>query len=290
MRHALRNIFMGLSLALTPTFAWGLSGVGPASDRIGGTVAPGYVPPALMDVGITEKLGQQVPLETVFTDDSGKQIKLADIVGDKPVVLQLGYFECPMLCGLVAEGWVKSIQGLKRNLGEDYQVISISVDSKESHTLAAKKKDAFLKGLAKPINSAGVHYLVGDEAAIKAVTDATGFGYKWVPSAGEFSHPAAIIVLTPQGKVSQYLYGIEYPADQLASAIETANAERTQSSFSQFVMTCFQMTDGAGQIDALKIMRIAGAVTVVLLAGVVFTLIRREGRLSAASAVGNESA
>lgn len=277
MQRIVRNIFAGLVLAAMPTFAWGLPGTGPASDRIGGTPAPGYVPQALVDVGINERLGEQVPLDLTFTDETGQTVRLGDLIGQRPVILQLGYFECPMLCGLVAQGWISSIQKLDLELGADYQVISISIDPRETPEQAAQKKQSFLAGVDKPLNAAGVHYLVGSEASIKAITEATGFGYKWVPSAGQFSHPAAITLLTPQGRVAQYLYGIEYPPDQLRSAIETAARGRSQSSINAFLMTCFQMA-GVSPVNALAIMRGAGAVTVVALAGIVFTLVRRTNR------------
>ncbi len=277
MKQIASKIFACLALALSPTFAWAIGGTGPASDRIGGTFAPGYVPPALEDVDIDEKLGQQVPLDLTFTDENGRTVPLRDLMAGQPTVLQLGYFECPMLCGLVAEGWVKSIQQLPMDLGRDYQVISISIDHNEDWKLAQLKKRSFLQSLDKPINAAGVHYLVGSEANIKAITEATGFGFKWVPAAGQFSHPAAIIVLSPQGKIAQYLYGIEYPPADLQAAIETAAQEQSRPSITQFVMTCFHMI-GGGQVNALAIMRGAGAVTVLVMIGVLFTLVRRTNR------------
>ncbi len=270
-----------LMLLLGPAMSWGMSGVGPASDRLGGS-ANNYTPEGLEGIGITEHLGETVPLETRFTDQAGNTVPLRDLIGDKPVILQLGYFECPMLCGLVAGGWVESIAALPLELGKDYEVLSISIDPKEDFKLAAEKKESFLKGLDKPINASGVHYLVGTQQSIDAVTKATGFEYKWVESAQQFSHPAAIMVLSPSGKISHYLYGIKYDPGELSNAIAAANAGETRSSLSQFVMTCFHYAAGGGQVNALSIMRLAGIITVIGVAGAVFVMIRRE------NAVGND--
>lgn len=278
--NVLKSIFAALALLGLPVWAWAAGGFGPGGGYEGYDSAPpslSYTPADVKDVGITEKLGDQIPLDVHFTDEIGREVRLGDLVKNKPTVLQLGYFECPMLCDLVAQGWIKSIQQLPLKLGDDYQVLSISINPKETWQLGGEKKKNFISGLSQPVQADGVHYLVGSQESIDAVSQAVGFGFKSLPAAGQYSHPAVITVLTPQGKVSHYLYGIEYAPDELRSAIVAADEGRSTSSLGQFIMTCFLMS-GKDPFSALTIMRIGGAITVVLLTGAIFMLVRRTNR------------
>lgn len=253
---------------LAPQVAHALSGLSPKDT------SPVYIAPELQDVGIDEQLGNQLPLDATFRNEAGETVRLGDLIQGRPVVLQLGYFECPMLCTLVAEGWVQSIRNVPLELGKDFEVISISINPNETAEVAATKKKNFIRGLERPINESAIHFLVGDPASIDAVTSAVGFRYKYVAHSKQYSHPAAITVLTPDGRVSQYLYGVRYEPEPLTNALRRAAEGKTTSSLQTFVMTCLQVMQGNS--NALTYMRIGGAVTVVVIALIIGRMLYRE--------------
>ncbi len=267
-------------LALAGTFARGADVTVP--ERAEPT------PPELRDIGIDEKLNAPLPLDTRFVDEAGKEVALRDYFHkDRPVVLQLSYFGCPMLCSLVSNGLVESLNNLTLTMGKDFEVINLSFDPNEGAALAARKKQSFLDAYNRPAGAEAWHFLTGKPEAIKAVTEAVGFRYKWVENVHQFSHPAALILLTPDGKVSRYLYGVNYEAKTLRLSLVEASQGKVGSSVDKFLLTCFHYDAYAGKYTAtaMGIMRVAGVLTVIVLATVITFLVRREKRGTGASPV-----
>jgi len=184
------------------------------------------LPPQLRGVGIDQRLNNQVPLDLKFRDETGQTVTLGSYFGKKPVILSLVYYSCPMLCTLTQHGLVSALLDVQFDLGEQYQVVTVSIDPKESPELALGQKAAYLGLYGRPGAKQGWHFLVGDEPSIHALAQAVGFHYKYMPEIDQFAHPTGIMVLTPQGKVSRYFYGIQYPAQDVRLALVEASNEK----------------------------------------------------------------
>ena len=238
-------------------------------------------PPELSDIGVDEKLSTQLPFDLTFTDENGQEHALRDYFHkDKPVILQLSYFGCPMLCSLVSNGLVESLNDLSFTMGKEFEVINLSFDPNEGPQLARKKKISFLEAYNRPAGAESWHFLTGKPEAIRQITDATGFRYKYIERVGQFSHPAVLILLTPDGKVSRYLYGIKYDPKTLRLSLVEASQGKVGSSVDRFILTCFHYDASVGKYTpvAMGIMRAAGIGTVLLVGGLIGTLLIREAR------------
>lgn len=235
-------------------------------------------PEILTRAGFDQKLNAQLPLDAEFRNEAGELVKLGDYFGRKPVVLNLAYFNCPMLCTLVINGVVEAVQGVAFQPGEEYEILTISFDAREGHELAAAKKANYLKELNRPGAEKGWHFLTGDEAAIKAVTDAVGFRFAWDEKRQEFAHASGIMVVTPAGKLSHYLYGVVYPARDLRLALVEASAGRIGSPVDQLMLFCYHYDPVAGKFSAgvMTLVRAVCLATVFALAFFLFVMFRRE--------------
>ena len=235
-------------------------------------------PEALNRAGFDQKLNAQLPLDVEFRNEAGATVKLGDYFGQKPVLLNLAYFNCPMLCTLVINGVMESARSLAFTPGQEYEIVTISFDAREGHELAAAKKANYLKDLQRPGAEQGWHFLTGDEASIKAVTDAVGFRFAWDEKSKEFAHASGIMVATPSGRLSHYLYGVVYPPRDLRLALVEASAGRIGSPVDQLMLFCFHYDPVAGKFSA-AVMRLvqAGCVATVLAMGsFMFLMFRRE--------------
>ena len=187
--------------------------------NVGSGLAPARVPqgtpPALREVGFDQKLSHQVPLDIPFTDETGRAVRLGDYFGKKPVVLSLVYYECPMLCTLTLNGLTSALAVMSFDVGKEFEVVTVSFEPKETWQLAAAKKAAYMKRYKRPGADAGWHFLVGDKAAIDRLAQAVGFRYAWDENTRQYAHPSGIVTLTPQGRISHYLFGIEYAPKDL---------------------------------------------------------------------------
>jgi len=225
------------------------------------------LPKELVGVDIIENLDRTLPLDTVFTDDAGRTIALRDLFdGERPVLLQMGYFRCPMLCNLVLNGMVKALGEVDWNAGDKFRVVSVSVNPEERHELAAAKKQGYLVEYARPGVSDGWHFLVGPEASSRALADAVGFGFRPQPD-GEIAHAAAIFVITPDGRVSRYLYGTKYDPSNLRLALLEASEGRIGSSWDRFILWCHVYDPDAGGyvLFAMRLMQLGWVVTLLVL-------------------------
>ena len=247
-------------------------------------------PPELQDIGIDEKSGSTIPLDLVFVDETGKPVKLEQYFHhNRPVVMQLSYFGCPMLCTLVSNGLVESLNSLTLTMGQDFEVINVSFDPQETSDLAAMKKKSFLDAYNRPAGAASWHFLTGKRAQIEQLTRAVGFKYKWVEQSRQFSHPAALMILTPDGKLSRYLYGVKYDPRTLRLSLVEAGQGKIGTTVDRILLTCFHYDAYAGKYTAtaMGIMRIAGVLTVIAIGAGISIAVRRESRTKARHEVGD---
>jgi cytochrome c oxidase subunit 2 len=237
------------------------------------------LPKELAEVGVTEHLGGQVPLELTFTDHRGQRVRLGDYFRDgKPVILTLNYYSCAMLCGLQLNGLLKGMKGLNWSAGDQYRVVTVSIDPREDATLAGGKRRAFLGEYGRP--HADWSFLVGEEANIKRLAQAVGFGYRYDAATKQYAHPAVLYVLSPKGKIDRYLYGIEYRPSDLKFSLMEASQGRTASTVDKLILSCFHYDADRHQYGpyAFGIMRLGGGLTLAILAVVLLVLWRRERR------------
>ncbi len=238
----------------------------------------GVRPPVLKDIGIDQLLNNQVPLDLEFRDESGRTVKLAEYFKDKPVVLSLVYYDCPRLCTQVLNGLLGALKTLPMTPGKEFVNLSVSFDPRETPQLAATKKAEYLNRYDRPGAEAGWHFLTGDEAAIKALTKAVGFRYLWDPVTKQYAHAGGIMILTPQGKVSRYFYGIEYAPRDLRFGVIDASAGKVGSLADQIILYCYMYDPERGTyaLVVMNLLRIFGGLTVVILLALFFYLRRKE--------------
>jgi protein SCO1 len=239
------------------------------------------LPEELENVGVTEKLDEPIPLDLVFTDENGDEVTLGDYFdGSRPVILNLGYMSCPMLCGLVANGMVEAMRGIDWTCGEEYLVLSPSIDHTETHRLARARKQSYVAQYGREGAAQGWHWLTGREDQIRALTDAVGFGFGWNEARREYAHAAVLVVLSPDGEVMRYLYGIQFEPRTLKLSLVEAAEGKAGSSLDRFLLYCFQYDAESGRYGpaARNIMKAGGAITVVVIGGMILGLKLRERR------------
>jgi protein SCO1/2 len=241
--------------------------------------APTGLPAALKEVGIDQKLNQQLPLDAVFEDENGAEVKLGSYFGKRPIVLSLVYFDCPMLCTQILNGMVASFKTLSLKPGEDFDIVSVSFDPRETPALAAAKKKVYVNYLPESKRAgatSGWHFLTGDEANIRRVTEAVGFRYRWDPSSNQFAHASAIYVATPEGKLSHYFYGIEYAPRDVRLGLVEASQNKIGSAVDRLMLYCYHYDPETGKYGAvvMNMVRAGGLVTLVAI-GLMFVIMRK---------------
>jgi protein SCO1/2 len=243
----------------------------------------GARPPVLQDVGIDQLLNNQVPLDLEFRDESGRTVKLAEYFKDKPVVLSLVYYNCPRLCTQVLNGLLGSLKTLPMTPGNEFVNLTVSFDPREQPELASAKRAEYLNRYNRPGSEAGWHFLTGDEAAIKALTKAVGFRYIWDPVTKQYAHASGVMILTPQGKVSRYLYGIEYAPRDLRFAVIDASAGKVGSLADQIILYCYMYDPDRGtySLIVMRVLRIFALLTLGVLV-TLFVYLRRKEKQRAA--------
>jgi protein SCO1/2 len=234
-------------------------------------------PPGLKNVGIQQNLNQQIPPDLAFTDDLGRPIRLGDYFGKKPLILNLVYYNCPMLCGEVLSGLEHSLRMMKFDVGKEFDVITVSFDSSETPEMAAKKKAEFLRRYKRASAEQGWHFLVGPQQSIDALTHAAGFQYQYDEKTKQFAHATAILVLTPEGKIAQYYYGVEYPPKDLRLGLVEAGQGKIGNLVDQMLLYCYHYDPEQGKYSAtiMRVLRLAGVATMLFLGTFIFMMIRR---------------
>jgi len=240
----------------------------PSSDRL----------PTLKNVGVDQKLDAQVPLNLEFRDETGKAVRLGDYFGKRPIILNLAYYGCTMLCGEVQSGIIGSLRALQFNPSTDFDIVTVSFDPKETTEQAAAKKKSLLLRYHHPGAEEGWHFLTGDQHNIEALTKSVGFDYQYDPTLNQWAHAAAIMVLTPEGKISKYFYGVEFAPKDLRFGLIEASENKIGTIVDQMLLYCYHYNPATGKYGAviMNVLRLAGVATVLILGGLVFILFRRE--------------
>ena len=238
------------------------------------------LPTALKSVGIEQKLGDQLPLDTVLKDEDGKDVKLGEYFkSGRPVVLAFVYYECPMLCTQVLNGLTGSLKGINLNAGKDFDVVAISFDPRDNDKpdLAKNKKLSYLEHYGRPGTDSGWHFLTGSQESIKAVTDAAGFKYEWDDKTQQFAHAAAVMVVTPEGKMSRYFYGIDYAPKDIKFGIMDSAQAKVGNPAEQLLLYCYHYDPASGKYGfaILRVMRLAGVATLLGLGAMAFVFWRK---------------
>lgn len=241
------------------------------------SVGGGYVPsaptadaiPELEGVTIIDKLDSQLPLSATFRDDHGNSVTLRDVLPkDRPAILQIGYMKCPMLCSLVMNALVRGIQDMDWTVGQQYDIIALSVNPKEGPDLAEGKKAGYVAEYGRPQSAAGWHFLTGEESSIRSVTDAVGFEYRMQEN-GEYSHAAGIFILTPDGRLSRVLYGVKYDSANVRMALLEASQGKVGTTLDRIILWChiYDAQAGGYVVMAMRVMQLGGVLTLMLLGG-----------------------
>jgi len=238
-------------------------------------------PKLLQDVGIDQKLNAQIPLQLTFRDETGKTVQLGDYFGQKPVILALVYYECPMLCTQVLNGLLTSLKGMPLDVGKQFNVVTVSFNPNEKPGLAMNKKRVYVGLYGRPGAPEGWHFLTGDEGPIHQLADSVGFHYAYDNAADQYAHATAIMVLTPQGKISRYFYGIDYPSSDLRLSLVEASNNKIGSPVDQILLFCYHYDPTTGKYGLViaNVLRAAAAVTALVLGTIMFLLFRRERQL-----------
>ena len=238
----------------------------------------GVRPELLKEVGIDQKLNQSIPLDLTFRDEHGNTVPLGKYFGQKPVVLSLVYYGCPMLCTQVLSGMEASLRNISLNIGEDYNVVTVSIDPSEGSNLARVKQELYTGVYGRPGAAEGWHFLTGDEANIKKLADAVGFRYAYDPDSKQFAHASAIFVLTPEGKLSKYFYGITYPSRDVRLGLVEASEGKIGTPVDAVMLFCYHYDPNTGKYGLLvsRLIRGGGALTVLVLGIAMFMMFRNE--------------
>ena len=255
----------------------------PNSPLYGGGLRQGEVstglPAVLKKVGIEQKLNEQLPLDAVFKDEQGRDVRLGQFFHDKPVVVSLVYYACPMLCNQVLNGMLSSFRQVSFNAGEDFEVVTVSFDPNETPALATKKKETYIKAYNRASGDRGWHFLTGDEVNIKRLTTAVGLNYTWDEQTKQFAHASGIMVATPEGKLARYFYGIDYPPKDLRLGLVEASEHKIGTPVDTLMLYCYHYDPATGKygVVIMNIVRAGGVLTLVLIAGLLL-LLRRTSR------------
>jgi protein SCO1/2 len=243
------------------------------------------LPAQLQNVGFEPPLNAQMPLDVDFRDESGRDVQLREYFGRKPVVLALVYYSCPMLCNQVEMGVVGSLKMLSFNPARDYEVIFVSFDPRETADMAAKKKAAALSRFGRPETAAGWHFLTGKDEAIHAVASAANFRYSFDEQHNLFAHASGIMLLTPDGRISRYFYGVEYPSRDVRLGLVDASAGKIGTPIDHLLLFCFQYNPETARYSAtvLKIVRLGGILTIFTMVAGILIFRRRDVRAASAT-------
>jgi protein SCO1/2 len=242
---------------------------------------PAPLPAGLRGVTIEQNLNQQVPLNLIFRDEFGRSMPLSTYFsGHKPVLLTLVYYTCPMLCNLVLTGMESSLRAISLDPGRDFEIVAVSFDPRDTPEIAAAKRAGYLQRYRRPNTANGWHFLTGDEANIQALTSAVGFRYKLDPSTGQYAHASAIMILTPEGRLSRYFYGVEYAPRDVRLGLVEASQNRIGSPVDQILLFCYHYDPATGKYGAIamNMVRFAGATFVMVCGTFLLFAWRRDWR------------
>jgi protein SCO1/2 len=233
-------------------------------------------PPRLENVGIEQHLDAQVPPDVTFRDSTGNTVKLGDYFGRKPLILNLVYYNCTMLCGEALAGLASAMRLIKFDVGNEFDVVTVGFDPRETPAMAAAKKIDYVKRYGRPNAASGWHFLTGQPESIDALTKAVGFQYQYDEKSNQYAHATAIMVLTPQGRISRYFYGVDFPPKDLRMGLVEASQGKIGNAVDAVLLYCYHYNPETGKYGAMvaNILRLAAVATVLLLGGLLFILWR----------------
>jgi protein SCO1/2 len=256
---------------------------------------PENLPKEYRDIGVTEHRGDQLPMDLVFFDEHGQQVRLGQYFQNKrPVILQLGYLDCPMLCDVVSRGVIDSVKAVDLKARTVFDFVFVSINPVETPDQAALKKEHYVQEYAKENEAGGFHFLTGDEIQIHRLAASVGYRYNWIPAVKQFAHPSVVMVLTPDGHLSRYLYGVTFPERTMRLSLVEASNGKIGSAMDQVLIFClhYDAVTGKYAVVAYRLMQIVCAFTAIFVGGTMFWFFRRESihRASAGEATDeNES-
>ena len=239
------------------------------------------LPGALLGVGIDQRLDQQVSLDLMFKDEAGRDVPLSSFFQrGKPVILAPVYFRCPMLCTQILNGLASSLKAVSLDPGKDFEILAVSFDPKDTPETAASKKQMYMRRYGRPGTANGWHLLTGDQANISALMDTIGFHYKYDAATQQFAHASGIMVLTPEGRLSRYFYGVEYAPTDLRLGLVEASKNKIGSAVDQILLFCYHYDPATGKYGAvvMNLVRFAGATFTVVCGVFLFLFLRRDVR------------
>ena len=253
--------------------------VRPHDDQVA-PIASHNQPEIFKNIGIEQKLGTELPLTTIFRDQTGASVSLQDNLSEKPAVLVFSYFDCPMLCPLVLEGLVRSLKPLSLNAGRDFDVFVISIDERDGPETARKKQLEIVNRYGRDGSEVGWHFLTGEKSAIEEVTQSAGFSYGWDEASKQYVHASGIFILTPQGEIARVLYGIDYTPRDIRLALVEAGDGTIGNAIDQLLLYCYHYNPLTGKYGfvIMGALRLAGVSTVLAMATYIITMLRRERR------------
>ncbi len=272
-----------LSAALLASAALALpsrSGIGDKNPSIMPTTT---MPGPLREVGYDQRIGQQVPLDLAFRDEAGRNVRLGDYFQKKPVILVLAYYHCPMLCDMVLQGVVTTLKPLSFDAGKEFDVVVASIDPDETPEMAAEQERDIVARYGRAGGAEGFHFLTGPQASIDALTRAVGFRYVYEKERDEYAHPAGLVILTPGGRVSRYLFGIDFPPRDVRLGLIESTQDKLGTAVDSLLLYCYHYNPAIGRYSTtvFNILRVAAAVTLIGLVTLVVMLRRRESRQAA---------
>jgi protein SCO1 len=258
------------------------SAVSLSAQAVPGDMGPtaATLPSQLQNVGFEPELNARIPADLKFRDESGREVRLGDFYGQKPVVLAFVYYTCPMLCDQIQQGVVGSLRMLSFTPGQDYEVVFVSFDARETPAMAAEKKKAALSHFHRPETAAGWHFLTGSAESIAAATKAANFRFSFDSKSNLFAHASGMMILTPDGRISRYFYGVEYPGRDMRLGLVDASAGKIGSPIDHVLLFCYHYDPSTAKYSAsiLRIIRLGGILTIIGLIGGILISRRREIR------------
>ncbi len=268
-KHAISGIFALLLSASAASAQAVPSGTGPAAQNM---------PAVLENVGFEPQLNAHLPLDLAFRDEAGRDVQLREYFTQKPVLLALVYYGCPMLCNQTEQGVVGALRMLSFNPGRDYEVVFVSFDPRESSDMAAQKKESAMTHFRRPETASGWHFLTGSKESIDALTKGANFRYSFDQKSNLFAHASGILLLTPDGRISRYFYGVEYPARDIRLGLVDASAGKIGTPVDRALLFCYQYDPRSARYSAsiLKIIRLGGVLTMLALVAGILIFRRRD--------------
>lgn len=269
------NAAAGLAQSLSLALLLGLCLTGLAISAAAQDNAS-VTPPQLRGVGIDQRLNNQIPMDLKFRDESGQTVRLGSYFGKKPVILSLVYYTCPMLCTMAENGLLNALRDVKFNIGEEYNVVTVSIDPTENPEMAMGKKAVYVGLYGRPAAKQGWHFLVGDDPNIRSLANAVGFHYNYIPETKQFAHATGLVVITPQGKISRYFYGIQYQPRDIRLALVEASDEKIGNPVDAVMLYCCQYDPHTGKYGVVvsQVLKVAGAITLLCMGTMIFGLSR----------------